>query len=186
MTNDFYVYLYLRKDGSPYYVGKGHKYRAYRTGCLKDRSRIQILQCPSEEVALEYEKLLIAAYGRKDLGTGILRNLTDGGEGATGTVWSMERRQKHSIAMKAAYQVLGAKENLSRVMKVRANLSAARAASFLPEAKVRRSAARSAALKRPEINEQFRAALKAAWARPDVRERHRINQAGQFQKKKVQ
>jgi hypothetical protein len=57
------------------------------------------VECPSEEIAFEEEKLLVAAYGRKDNDKfGILRNFTDGGDGPSGAKRSMETRQKHSEA----------------------------------------------------------------------------------------
>ena len=54
----------------------------------------------TEADALQAEMLLIAKYGRKDNGTGILRNLTDGGEGTSGHVPSEETRKKKAIASK--------------------------------------------------------------------------------------
>lgn len=87
----FYVYLWLRYNGSVYYVGKGSKGRAhtsYAHGVHRpaDKSRILVQYYESEEEAFEAEKFFIAYYGRQDLGTGYLRNLTDGGEGASGAV----------------------------------------------------------------------------------------------------
>ena len=39
---------------------------------------------------------MIAVLGRKDLGTGILRNLTDGGEGSSG--WVMPDNQREALS----------------------------------------------------------------------------------------
>jgi hypothetical protein len=47
---------------------------------------------------------MIAFLGRKDLGTGILRNKTDGGEGSSGAIVSEETRRKQSEAMKGKKQ----------------------------------------------------------------------------------
>lgn len=87
----FYVYAYLREDTTPYYIGKGKGVRAWHhtnhsdIKPPRDKTRIVVLwQDLDEEFALEMEVLLIATYGRKDKGTGILRNGTDGGEGQSG------------------------------------------------------------------------------------------------------
>jgi hypothetical protein len=80
----FYTYLYLRKNGTPYYVGKGQGKRAFvsRLGHNPpERARIFIQHWASEEEALEMEKWYISIFGRKGIGTGILHNRTDGGTG---------------------------------------------------------------------------------------------------------
>ena len=84
----FYTYLWLRESGTPYYAGKGTGRRAFSSSAHGvhrpvDRVRILIQEFPSEEDAFEAEKFLIAYYGQIDLGTGCLRNLTDGGEGTS-------------------------------------------------------------------------------------------------------
>ena len=85
MKNIFYVYAYIRDDSTPYYIGKGSGNRAYnKTHRSMPNNQNQILFIKTnllESEALALEKELISKYGRKDLGTGILINLTDGGEG---------------------------------------------------------------------------------------------------------
>jgi hypothetical protein len=77
--------MYLREDGTPYYIGKGTGRRAHtklnhRVGLPKDPECIIVQDFESEADAFFAEKFLIALYGRKDNNTGCLRNLSDGGE----------------------------------------------------------------------------------------------------------
>ena len=100
----YYVYSYLREDCSPYYIGKGTKGRAYasanhRIKAPKDKSRIHILKDNlTEKEAYELEKLYILMFGRIDLETGILRNLSDGGEGPLGYKTTPEQRRKIALS----------------------------------------------------------------------------------------
>ena len=100
----YYTYAYLRKDKTPYYIGKGIGNRIYYTNRKglkppKDKSRIIYLkQNLTEEEAFKHEIYMIDVFGRKDLGTGILHNRTDGGEGTSGSVRSDETRKRMSEA----------------------------------------------------------------------------------------
>lgn len=98
--NRFYTYAYLREDRTPYYIGKGKGRRIFSkkdrvVNLPKDKSRIIFLkQHLTEEEAFKHEIYMISIFGRKDLGTGILHNRTDGGEGTSGHIVTNEVREK--------------------------------------------------------------------------------------------
>jgi hypothetical protein len=100
--NRFYTYAYLREDRTPYYIGKGTGYRIYQKRgrpCSKpkDKSKVIFLkQNLTEEEAFGHEIYMISVFGRKDLGTGILRNKTNGGDGTSGRVLTDEIKKKIS------------------------------------------------------------------------------------------
>lgn len=97
-TTIYYVYAYLRLNGTPYYVGKGCKgrlTRKYRSVTVPPEDRIVLLGMGLTELeAFELEKRSISEYGRKENGSGLLWNFTDGGEGITGFKHREESKDK--------------------------------------------------------------------------------------------
>lgn len=108
--NNWYVYRHIREDKNiPFYIG---------IGCLKNYGRAKqkdkdkrnsywnrivgktkwkveiILDGLTKEEASEKEKEFIKLYGRVDNSTGILCNMTDGGDGTFGVVFTEDRRIK--------------------------------------------------------------------------------------------
>jgi hypothetical protein len=111
---EYYTYAYLREDGTPYYIGKGNGRRAYQKqkwhNPPKNKSRIIFLkQNLTEEEAFKHEIYMIAVFGRKNLGAGILRNRTNGGEGVSGLVHTDESKKKMSKASKGNSHFKGKK-----------------------------------------------------------------------------
>lgn len=106
---EFYTYAYLRKDGTPYYIGKGKGDRAWKNCGRKvhpptDKSRILILKKNlSEAEAFRHEIYMIAVLGRKNVGTGVLHNFTDGGDGTSGHVVTAEMTARR-LASRAGYR----------------------------------------------------------------------------------
>jgi hypothetical protein len=107
--NNFYIYTHTKLgDTLPFYIGKGSNNRAYskhdRSNFWKRISKngytVQIeLTNLYEDEALQLEKEIIKMYGRRDLGTGCLVNMTNGGEGVSGRIVSDETKAKMSKAM---------------------------------------------------------------------------------------
>jgi group I intron endonuclease len=104
--NRFYTYAYLREDRTPYYIGKGSGKRIYQQngkpcGVPKDKNKIIFLkQNLIEEDAFNHEKYIISVFGRIDIGTGVLRNKSDGGQGSSGAIRSEETKKKMSESLK--------------------------------------------------------------------------------------
>lgn len=109
----------MEDDDLPFYVGKGKNKRAYEhlmpshygvnahkdnkiKKAVKENKNVCvefIISDMNESDALLLEAYYIAAYGRDDLGLGLLTNKTDGGDkGNTGMIHSDETKQKISKA----------------------------------------------------------------------------------------
>jgi hypothetical protein len=125
-VKDFYTYLWLREDGTPYYVGKGTGYRwskKHRVGLAPPKERIIIYPAESENDAFETEIALIWYYGRKDLGLGCLRNISDGGEGGpSGSTRPEEVCRRISEKMKGVPKTKRARANMKRSEAFKENL----------------------------------------------------------------
>lgn len=115
------VYVHRKAtDNTIFYVGIGNKYRPKS----KDRSqlwgriadkygyKVEVLaKGLNIELAKEIEKDLISYYGRINNKTGVLANLTNGGEGQKGRVVSKKTRQriretKINNGMRGGYDVV--------------------------------------------------------------------------------
>lgn len=71
----------------------------------------------SEEKAYALEKKLIAVWGRADLGLGPLTNMTNGGEGASGKIFTEEYRRKLSEAAKKVKPSQETRDKISAAFK---------------------------------------------------------------------
>ena len=129
MKTIYYVYAYLRTNGTPYYIGKGKDNRAYskqhNINLPNNNDRIVFLEKNLTDIgALALERRYIRWYGRKDLGTGILRNLTDGGEGTSGifrvTSWNKNKSPSPETRAKLSAARKGKKKSPEHIAKIAA------------------------------------------------------------------
>lgn len=181
MRNDFFVYVWRRPCGEPFYVGKGKKYRdtaeqgrnpIFRNIVAKIRAGGEepvverIFDGITEHEAFAHEVALVAKYGRKNNGTGVLANLTDGGDGVSGWVASAETRARMSAANTGKVlsedhraKIGAANKGKAKSEGHRANLSAANKGKALSKdarAKI------SAANKGKVLSEEHRAKISAS------------------------
>ena len=140
----YYVYAYIRskdstiaKAGTPYYIGKGKGRRMYHKHNVhlpKDNHYIIILESNLSNIgALALERRYVQWYGRVDNNTGILRNLTDGGEGSSGRKYKPltdEHKLKLSKSLKGYVKSEETKQKLSKKRKKRGPLSEERKAQI--------------------------------------------------------
>jgi hypothetical protein len=125
------VYKHVRLDkNEPFYIGIGNLERAYTKRSRNTYWKHIVKSVPykveilfeglSSEDACQKEIELIKFYGRKDLGTGILANLTDGGDlppNHKGKVRSDEFKKKCSEARKGVKLSEESKKKMSESRK---------------------------------------------------------------------
>lgn len=171
--NDYYVYAhYIVGEDLPFYVGKGKNDRAWsKTGhnvywnrvVKKYEYEIKILYENLNEVdAHEIEKELITRYGRKNTKTGCLVNMTEGGEGSSGTIQSENTKQKRRNSNKKTWNQPHKKIERSLETKKRwENL----------EYKERTKNNIRKAYKDPELRKLRSEIAKKLWETPEIREK---------------
>jgi hypothetical protein len=139
----------MTRIGSPYYIGKGQKNRAYakkrHTPPPSDSNNIVFVSTEmSEPDAFQLEMLLIHLHGRIDKGTGCLRNFTDGGEGQSGrNSWNKGKTGIYSEATKALWSTQRKGVVLTQAHKDKV-VAALRSAVHTPASVAKRVATRRA------------------------------------------
>lgn len=122
-----YVYKHIRLDNDKiFYIGIGSDSDFKRANTKDGRNeywknvvnkhgyRVEIFQENiSWEDACRIEKELILLFGRKNNGSGLLVNMTDGGDGVVGLVHTIEHRKKNSDANK------GRKKSIEFIIKAK-------------------------------------------------------------------
>ena len=137
MFTDFYVYVLYRLDGTPCYVGKGRgdrwlsheRRKSFRNARLRDIvmewraaerpvEKIKIFENLKEADAFYFEEYLIRRLGRQFVG-GPLVNMTDGGEGESGKIYTPETIAKMRAAAKGRVMPQEQRDKISAALKGR-------------------------------------------------------------------
>jgi len=132
------VYRHIRLDTNEvFYIGIGKEDRPYSTYhrsawwkkiANKTKHRVDVLfNDMTWDQACEKEIELIKLYGRRDKGTGTLVNMTDGGEGTRGLIFTKLHRSRMSKALKGKPLTEETKRKISETLKGHINSKEARA-----------------------------------------------------------
>jgi hypothetical protein len=201
----FYVYVYRdprpTKNNQPVYVGKGtgdrdlsHWSRGSHNkpfqdfiAHLKARGFVstceRVFETENETEAFAKEIELITLYGRRNLKQGSLFNLTDGGEGASGTIRTAKHRAVDSKFSTAHWQqpeyrakIVAAQRIVQSTPEARAHKSVASAEAWAnPETRRKRQQgikrARSTDISKAKTSTQ----AKAQWSDPDYAAKQTAN-----------
>ena len=135
----YYLYRHIRLDeDQPFYIGFGkkteqdEKYHTYtRANTLKKRNSIWhrihnkteikveiLLESDNSDFVLQKEREFVKLYGRINLGTGTLANLTEGGDGTVGYKHSEESKLKMSKSQKGRLVSQETKDKIQQTKKI--------------------------------------------------------------------
>jgi len=105
------VYIWRYPDGKPFYVGIGSFGRAHSRGRnpLVDNIRkkiedsgqsiiVEVHNYPDRDSCKKEEMRLIQEYGRRSDGSGLLGNMTNGGDGVFGLRFKMTEQSRQRIS----------------------------------------------------------------------------------------
>lgn len=201
----FYVYVYRdprpTKNNQPVYVGKGTGDRDIShwskgshnklfqdfiahlkaKGMVSKPQRVFETEVESEAFAKEIE--LIALYGRRNLGAGTLFNLTDGGEGGSGAVWTVAQKEATGKISTDKWQrpeyrakVVAAQAQAQSTPEARALKSENSAETWAdPEVRTKRSEGIKRSRSTTESKAKTSAQAVAQWANPEYAAKQTLN-----------
>lgn len=189
----FYVYVYRDprplKKNQPVYVGKGtgdrdlsHWSRGSHNkpfqdfiSHLKQRGLVasceRVFETESEVEAFAKEIELIALYGRRNLKTGTLFNLTDGGEGASGMVKTAEQRAVDGQFSRSHWQDPAYRDKI---------ITAQKAAQGTPEARALKSQKSAEAWANSEVRTKRQTGIKRGRSTAESRAKTRAQAKAQW------
>jgi len=200
----FYVYVYKdprpTKNQQAVYVGKGFGDRAWYHWNRRVRHNkgfgaflallrreklepiIEIVKDGLEEAEAFYEEMnLIALYGRRDLNTGTLFNLTDGGEGFSGALRTPEWIENMRLAKITPEQISRQKAQAEMLWSQpewkAKTIAAIRKALQDPDVIARREAGKAAFIHTEEFRQTMSAATSKMWENPEYAQKVSDSQA---------
>jgi hypothetical protein len=174
----YYVYIWKKPGNIPFYVGIGRTESRWNPLYAKNRNPhchrtvfqigvsnviIELIEGLNKETACRIEQTLIWYYGRNDLDTGPLTNMTDGGDGTQNV--SPESKKKMSDSAK--------KQSVERSKRISGNKNPMKNPDIYAHAVLRMNSpeviAKYSGANNPAKRPEVRAKIKAKWAEPEYK-----------------